>query len=351
MYESDHVSSIDQNWSSLGGKVGTVRFCPVCGGSHSRELYRHLTDNTFFSSSSLWALRQCLDCGSAYLSPRPTDETIHLAYRDYYTHDSPKASRHSSLRRRLVNGYKNWRWGNHFGPGSSLGVILIYLLPMFRSRIHRDMRHLPALPADGGRLLDVGFGDGTFLITARSMGWDVVGVDADPEVIKNARVLGLTAYQGGVEVLTGMDDSFDVITMSHVIEHLADPMAAIRRSYALLKSGGQIWLETPNIDSLGHLRFGRDWRGLEAPRHLVLFSSASLKRALLHAGFVRVKDVSQGKPFGFMYYQSDRIRRGLSPYGRSCKGIVNRLEIALANAFELLFCSRREFVSLKAFKE
>ena len=213
------------------------------------------------------------------------------------------------------------------------------------------MRHLPALPVSGGRLLDVGFGGGAFLITAKSMGWNVVGVDADPEVIKNARSLGLAAYEGGVEVLTGMDGSFDVITMSHVIEHLADPLAAIHRSYALLKSGGQIWIETPNIDSLGHLRFGRHWRGLEAPRHLVLFSSESLERALLHAGFVRVKHVSQGKPFGFMYYQSDRIRRGLSPYGRSFKGSFAQLEIAMGNAFELLFCSRREFVSLMAIKE
>jgi SAM-dependent methyltransferase len=80
-------------------------------------------------------------------------------------------------------------------------------------------------------------------------------------------------------------DSFDAVTLSHVIEHLHDPVESLAACLRLLKPGGQIWVATPNVEGLGHRRFGRDWFGLDPPRHLVIFTRRALDRALRSAGF------------------------------------------------------------------
>ncbi|HEX4349274.1 MAG TPA: class I SAM-dependent methyltransferase, partial [Verrucomicrobiae bacterium] len=78
---------------------------------------------------------------------------------------------------------------------------------------------------------------------------------------------------------------FDAITMTHVIEHLHDPMDTLRRCWKLLKPGGQITVTTPNLNSRGHQIFGADWLALDPPRHLILFTEASLRMAMENCGF------------------------------------------------------------------
>jgi predicted SAM-dependent methyltransferase len=73
--------------------------------------------------------------------------------------------------------------------------------------------------------------------------------------------------------------------MNHVIEHFHDPIDALRISHRLLKPGGILWIATPNLASLGHAVFRRDWIGLDPPRHLVLFTRSALARALAATGF------------------------------------------------------------------
>jgi SAM-dependent methyltransferase len=79
---------------------------------------------------------------------------------------------------------------------------------------------------------------------------------------------------------------FDAITMTHVIEHLHDPMDTLHRCWKLLKPGGQITVTTPTWDARGHQIFGVDWLALDPPRHLILFTEASLRRAMESCGFV-----------------------------------------------------------------
>ena len=133
--------------------------------------------------------------------------------------------------------------------------------------------------------MDIGCGDGSFLQVAQTCGWDVIGIDPDPKVVANCRSQGWNVLQGDIEQFYDKERLFDVITMNHVIEHVHDPLAVLKACHRLLKPGGQLWLETPNIDSFGHLQYGRNWRGLEPPRHLLLFNQRSLLTALLAAGF------------------------------------------------------------------
>ena len=337
-------------------KLESISACPVCGSAERKVLYKNLTDNVFFVAPGKWTLHRCIQCSSAYLSPRPTIETINLAYQNYYTHNQtkrlPPEDLHGLrwLQRLLANGYKNWRFRTNLQPSSILGVPVAFLMPTNRAKLNRQFRHLPQ-PPKGGCLLDVGFGDGSFLENAKSIGWHVVGVDSDIETVKNARQRGLNVHHGGLETLIEQSNNFDVITLSHVIEHMHDPIASLRACHRLLKPGGQIWLETPNIKSLGHAYFKENWRGLESPRHLVLFNSESLCKALVEIGFRGVKYTPQPSPCQGIYTLSQRIKEGKDPHIDSRIPITLSVEIAVAKFIARLFRSRREFIAMTALKK
>jgi SAM-dependent methyltransferase len=86
-------------------------------------------------------------------------------------------------------------------------------------------------------------------------------------------------------------EQFDAIIINHVIEHVFDVVALSAECFRLLKVGGRVVIVTPNGESLGHQKFQKDWRGLEPPRHIHIFSANSLNTLLLKAGFAHI-DVS-----------------------------------------------------------
>jgi 2-polyprenyl-3-methyl-5-hydroxy-6-metoxy-1,4-benzoquinol methylase len=289
------------------------------------------------------------------MDPRPSPETLYLAYRTYYTHHKPKTVPASSLRglkyirRLLTNGYKNWRFGARLEPSSWLGVPLVFLLPFTRTAIEHAFRRLPRT-AKHGRLLDIGFGSGAFLDAAHAIGWEVIGIDPDAEAVSNALKRGLNVYQGDLGVLAGESNAFDVITLSHVIEHVHKPIPVLEACYRLLKPGGKLWLETPNIDSLGRARFQNNWRGLETPRHLAIFNRRSLHAALNQVGFSDVRDVSRPNPCFFIYSSSQRMKQGLNPYENKPVSIWLKAEIIVVGFLEAWMKSRREYISVTARK-
>lgn len=346
-------NTVPVEWPAEGLEV--VARCPVCLSDRRRLLYSGLRDRVFFCAMGEWNLQECQSCRSAYLDPRPTPDTIHMAYQTYYTHLKtdrvPAAQLHGLrwLQRVLANGYKNYRFGTSYQPSNILGLPLALLLPPMRVVMDREFRHLPR-PHPGAKLLDVGFGDATFLECARTIGWEVVGIDPDPEVVTKARAIGLDVHAGGLEVFIGKACLFDVITISHVIEHVHDPRGVLESCYRLLKPGGRLWLETPNIRSIGASRFRHNWRGLEPPRHLVLFNGQSLRAVLGAEGFSDIRDLPQPSPSGVMYAMSQRIEDGRDPNIESRVRFLTRVEAILARVVEWVFKSRKEFIAMMAVK-
>ncbi len=331
--------------------------CPLCNCAERTILHADLIDNTFYVAPGKWNLWQCAGCHSAYLDPRPTPETIHHAYETYYTHQASRDKENYAsldplrkLRRQLVNGYTNWRFGTQSGPSSAFGVLAAFAIPGVKRTLDREYRHLPRIPKAGGRLLDVGCGDGHFLRVAATCGWQVTGLDPDPRAVANSSKHRIRVHQGGVEYFSDHTELFDVITLNHVIEHVHNPVAVLRVCYALLKPGGQIWLETPNIDSFGHRRFQQNWRGLEAPRHLVLFNRASLRRTLRKAGFCDLRDKMRPSPINDMFQSSFAMQRGCSPYEDVPVPIAVKLQVSLARLGEAMSPARREFLTIAASK-
>jgi SAM-dependent methyltransferase len=177
-------------------------------------------------------------------------------------------------------------YGYDLAPASRLGPVAARLLPKRRWHADRLVRNLPA--RRGGRLLDIGCGGGEFLVHMRSAGWEVEGVEPDAAAARRARSAGVRVHES-LEEADFPGGSFDAITLSHVIEHFHDPLGALRICRRIIRSSGLLWIATPNVDAAGRTAFGRDWIGLDPPRHLVLFTRSSLAGAVENAGFRLVR--------------------------------------------------------------
>lgn len=292
-------------------RVEEVPQCPLCGSERRKTLYAGLTDR-LFGAPGEWTLKECCHCGLVYLDPRPTREDIGKAYENYYTHTASMSPKGNSplhrFYRTIKAGYLGRRWGYGHDLKSWQRMLgpLLYLHPGRRSQLDSTVMYLKSTL--GGRLLDVGCGSGELLERMQGLGWDAEGLDTDAVAIQTARERGLRVHSGTLEQQSYPEASFDAITLNHVIEHVHDLRTLLRKCHRLLKPGGRVVVVTPNVRSLGHKRFKAYWRGLEPPRHLQVFSGASLCRLAEATGF-RCFITTTMQSANWMYVASKSLKR------------------------------------------
>jgi 2-polyprenyl-3-methyl-5-hydroxy-6-metoxy-1,4-benzoquinol methylase len=206
-------------------------------------------------------------------------------YESYYTHEgAPKHARgEASLAARLrwlvKFGHLPRRGGERRGTG-----LVLKALQRLTSFIFPPL--IADLPADNaGRLLDVGCGDGDLIRAAQERGWNAEGVDFDPAGVELARSRGLNVHLGSLASQGYDAEQFDAIVMSHVVEHLADPISVLQECHRILKPGGRLVLATPNADSQFHREFRKHWVHLDPPRHLYVFEVNTLTEVVRRSGF------------------------------------------------------------------
>lgn len=296
--------------------------CPVCGSSDRTLLYDNLKDIVFGCAPGLWTMWRCQSCASGYLDPRPSSAAIPLIYQRYYTHEAPKDSHRNDtafslrrLRHLLANGYRNRRYGTRYEHNLAAGYWLALLYPRVREILDVEFRHLRRLkPGERARLLDVGCGNGSFMAKARDAGWDVFGCDPDTSALELARAQGLEVRQGDASAWEDMKGSFDVITLSHVLEHVPDPGTTLMQLRELLRGGGHLYIDTPNIDAIGHEVYGRYWQGLDVPRHLSVLSQRALVDLLGKTEMTNISFLTRANVLLEIARKSARMKLGFSPY-------------------------------------
>ena len=126
-----------------------------------------------------------------------------------------------------------------------------------------------------GLALEIGCGGGDLLMQMKEIGWKTIGIDFDPGAVAASMQRGLDVREGDLVAQSFTDASFDVVLMNHVLEHLPEPLNTMREIKRILRPRGRLILVTPNFASWGSKHFGKDWRGLEPPRHLHLFNQQS----------------------------------------------------------------------------
>ena len=256
--------------------------CRLCGGTGAL-LYEGLADRQYRAPGT-WNIRRCqqAECGLLWLDPAPLEPELSKFYASYYTHDLAGAEEgRLSFAARL-------RWFVKFGrPAGGAATPGPALRALSRATGFVFPPLIAAAGAKGGRLLDVGCGRGDLVQAAQELGWDAEGLDSDPVAVASARHRGWRISLGSIAGQQYPADHFDVIVMSHVIEHLADPVAVLEQCHRILKPGGRLVLATPNVESQFHRKFGRAWLHLDPPRHLFLFARKSLHALVRRAGFER----------------------------------------------------------------
>jgi 2-polyprenyl-3-methyl-5-hydroxy-6-metoxy-1,4-benzoquinol methylase len=246
-----------------------TRPCPECYlcGAPGKTLYQGLRDR-LFGAPGEWNLKECPnpECGLIWLDPVPVEEDIGKAYQNYYTHKVY-----------LRKGIK--RFVHRMMNGAILRITRIY-------KEQRRINYMYLEEMKPGKLLEVGCGSGQFLDCMRRAGWEVEGVEIDSRAADYARKkYGVPVHIGTLESMQYPDNTFDAVTMNHVIEHVYEPVTLLQECHRVLKPGGRLVVVTPNTISYGHRRFRQYWRGLEPPRHLYVFSPVTLRRVAERAGF------------------------------------------------------------------
>ncbi len=295
--------------------------CPNCSlcGTGGEPLYEGLKDR-LFNAPGKWNLKRCQnpECGLLWLDPMPLEEDIGMAYETYCTHaapeDAPPPAPPGALRRAAElcrSAYRAWRF--NYGDDAGKPLRWLLALPILLSRIECDGLDIPLrylAVSEKGRMLDVGCGDGSVLKLAQELGWNAEGVDVDAQAVDTARRKGLSVRLGRLAEQRYPDESFDLVLMNHVIEHVHDPLGTLREIRRLLRVGGTLAVTTPNAGSWGHRHFGPNWLGLHPPQHLQIFTGNGLATLARRAGFVQsaVSSTLRTTPFNFV--QSPLIRRG-----------------------------------------
>lgn len=230
--------------------------CPVCQYEESKLLHR-LAEGE---------LKVCSACRLVFFTPMPTQQELSAFYNDGY-HDDFSQSRMAG------ESFAEIRY-------QSLEKLLVAHAPSLIDKPNRS-------------ILDVGCGTGDFLSAAKRARWNITGTElAQSAAQKASQKLDNSVLEGDILSLDLPLCSYDLVTSYHVIEHLLDPAGMLQRCYQLLSSQGVLFIETPNISSLGARVRGPKWSHIIPPEHIVYFSSDSLQYALQKAGFGKVITLS-----------------------------------------------------------
>ena len=279
-----------------------VQTCLVCEGA-TEPLHRAAGDY-YFRSGQRADYVVCTDarCRTVHQSPRPDAARIATFYDGYYTHA------HLPRLKRLEKTA-----GGHLqaillrGDRDAARCAPVHAVRLATGNVVLDVAGIvPGGPRPS--ILDVGCGNGESLVMLAALGYATQkGVEYDERACEAARSLGFEVRPGTAESIPYDDESFDVVFVRHVIEHVLDPARAIAEALRVLRPGGLLSLLTPNAAARMHERYGAYWRGLECPRHLQLFTPDSLARLVARAGATVLR---QGA--------SDRSAHHMEKVSRAC---------------------------------
>ncbi len=272
-----------------------------------------------------FALVRCLDCQLVRLSPRPVLDELSFYYpeTDYYSYQKPAhlSPLSNSWRGRLKTHIRDSVMAQMGYATADLSWWQQALQPLFvaifQHRIPYGFGKKFPRYARAGRALEIGCGSGAFLALLKQHGWQVAGIELSKTAAATAkREFDIEVFTDGLDQAPFARESFDYIHLSHVIEHLPDPVEALQTVRRWLKPTGTIYIETPNVDSFARRRLGGYWLNWDTPRHLCLFTPPTLTKTLTAAGLA-VKDLSTT---GGTHYLWSQVYRREEQNGQAIAG-------------------------------
>jgi len=223
--------------------------CNLCGSDDAELLYeaiplRHNYDKKY---NNKFRVVKCRRCGLVYINPRPDSKSISSYYPESYEYHE----------RRKIS-----------------------LLEKLYYKCHRF-----DLGNKKGRILDVGCGNGNYLLFLKNSGWDCYGTEMESPMVNYLNEnLGLKVYKGELIDIELPKEYFDVITFWASLEHIPNSLKTIEKAKTLLKPDGKIIIWLQNINSFEARLFKGYWHHLEIPTHIHQFSPNTLSELMRKAG-------------------------------------------------------------------
>jgi SAM-dependent methyltransferase len=275
---------------SSAAALSTSEACPRCEAEGYRTLYRG-ADRLYRTTNRQFSVVECSSCGLLRLDPFPSESGLSAFYPDNYwwEEDATAISRLMETYRRVV--------------------------------LSDHVRFAKAAMSEGGPLLDIGCGGGSFLHAMADSGFEGFGSDISAKAAAQCLAKsGRPAVCAKLPKLPFRPQSFQTVTMYHVLEHLHDPVAAVNAVAELLPPGGRFVVQTPNASCWQLLLLGERWSGLDVPRHLINFRAEDLEELLDGCGFdvLRRKHFSlRDNPAGL----ATSLFPNLDPMARKLRGV------------------------------
>lgn len=267
-------TSVDQLFETIA--------CPLCG-SGSWEVVRPSRYSSsmtvddirkLYSASSAHVLTdqvvRCPSCSLVYVNPRPATELTIAGYSEAV---DPTFVAQNELR-----------------------------TATFRKTLRGVLRKLGQNGGEGRRVLDIGCAGGAFPVAARELGFDAVGIEPSRWMADFARrTYGLDVRDGILKPGIFPPGSFDMVTLWDVIEHVPQPSEVLDLAFELLKPGGLLLVNYPDIGSIVARMLGRRWP-FWLSVHLFYYTRATMARQLAKAGFSVLWQEAcwQSLPFGYV---------------------------------------------------
>lgn len=262
--------------------------CNICG-SNDYKLVFTAKDLNYRTTDEEFSIVKCKKCGLVYINPQPINleqyyPKTYIPYKSISTDAVFKLPLRRALE--LFYGYP----GKEFVP-ENLMTKLRHIHRLLEIKL-KDNFFLYRIPYDRTKkILDVGCGNGGYLLSLKSLGWDactqIYGIDFPNETLRHLRdIEHINIIEGNFFETDLPENFFDVVTLRHVLEHLSTPASALKKVFNILKPGGVVLINVPNFKSIEALLvFKEKWRHIDAPRHLFHFSPKTLKRLLTDTGF------------------------------------------------------------------
>jgi 2-polyprenyl-3-methyl-5-hydroxy-6-metoxy-1,4-benzoquinol methylase len=288
----------------MGSKI-YYNHCICCGSAAINRVFEckdYTVSNEYFE---IW---KCNTCTFRFTQNVPDETAIAFYYR------SSEYISHSDTKKGLIN--RLYHWVRNFTLTTKLNLV-------------REMTGLKH-----GVLLDVGAGTGAFASTMQQAGWNVTGLEPD----ETARANALRNYKLQLEELTNLNaldpETFDAITLWHVLEHVHDLHGYLEKFSTVLKPAGRLIIAVPNYTSYDAGLYKQYWAAYDVPRHLYHFSPQSMQVLLDQKGFV----VETTLP---MWFDSFYVSLLSEKYSHGKESFTNAARIGLLSNIKAFFNKKR----------
>jgi 2-polyprenyl-3-methyl-5-hydroxy-6-metoxy-1,4-benzoquinol methylase len=279
----------------------TYTQCPVCAGTQIQNCF---SAKDYTVSNEVFTIAKCNDCTHLFTQNVASQNDIGKYYQseNYISHSDTQAGiinkLYHTVRKRTLAGKKN----------------------LVQKETGKQQ----------GKILDIGCGTGAFLNTMKEANWNTTGLEPDDTARKKALELYKIEARPSHEIFDLPNDSYDAISMWHVLEHVHQVQEYIAQLKNMLTANGKIFIAVPNYTSYDAQHYGAYWAAYDVPRHLYHFSPASMKTLVEQHG-LKIKKI---KP---MWFDSFYVSMLSEQYKNGKANIVKAFFIGLLSNVKTMF--------------